>query len=50
VKAIVVEIDELVSRIKAEFKIQMKDDEPLSMNMLTTGKSAIDIEMNSSLA
>ncbi len=43
-KAIAVEIDELVSRIKADFKIQMKNDEPLSMNMLTTGKSAIDID------
>ncbi len=41
-KAIVVEIDELVSRIKADRKIQMKEEEPLSMNMFT-GKSAIDI-------
>ncbi|CAF1209362.1 unnamed protein product [Adineta steineri] len=43
VKVIVVGIDELVSRIKADFKIQMKEEEPLPMNILTTGQSAINI-------
>ncbi len=41
-KAIVVEIDELISRIKADHKIQMKEEEPLSMNMFT-GKSTLEI-------
>jgi tetratricopeptide (TPR) repeat protein len=43
VKAITTEIDELVSRINADLIVQMKEEEPLSMNMLTTGKSAMEI-------
>ncbi len=42
-KAIVTEIDELVSRINADLIVHMKEEEPLSMNMLSTGKSATEI-------
>ncbi|CAF1102523.1 unnamed protein product [Adineta steineri] len=43
VKIIIVGIDELVSRIKADFKIQMKEEEPLPIDKLTTGKSTTEI-------
>ncbi|CAF3398604.1 unnamed protein product [Rotaria sp. Silwood2] len=42
-KGVVVEIDELVSQIKADHKVQEKEEEPLSMNMFTTGKSTTGI-------
>ncbi|CAF3754058.1 unnamed protein product [Rotaria socialis] len=40
VKAVAVDINELVSRMKVDVKICMKEEEPLSMNMLSTGQSA----------
>ncbi|CAF4171894.1 unnamed protein product, partial [Rotaria sordida] len=39
VKAVVVELDELVSRIQANHKIQKKVEEPLSINIFTTSTS-----------
>ncbi|CAF3739608.1 unnamed protein product [Rotaria sp. Silwood1] len=39
-KAVVVELDELVSRIKADYKIQKIIEEPLAINIFTTGSSA----------
>ena len=46
IKAVVVDIDELVSRIQADHKIQVKMDEPLSIDIFSGGKSmeAIDGE------
>ncbi|CAF5146463.1 unnamed protein product, partial [Rotaria sp. Silwood1] len=47
VKAVVVELDELVSRIKTDHKIQKKVEEPLSISVLNTsidtGKSTIGV-------
>ncbi|CAF3774854.1 unnamed protein product, partial [Rotaria sp. Silwood1] len=40
VKAVVVELDELISRIKAEHKIQKMVEEPLSINIFTTSAGA----------
>ncbi|CAF3915640.1 unnamed protein product [Rotaria sp. Silwood1] len=40
VRAVVVELDELVSRIKADHKIQKVVEEPLSINIFTTGGGA----------
>ncbi|CAF1479083.1 unnamed protein product, partial [Rotaria sordida] len=40
VKAVVVEPDELVTRIKADHKIQKKLEEPLAMDFYTTGSDA----------
>ncbi|CAF3856915.1 unnamed protein product [Rotaria sp. Silwood1] len=40
VKAVVVELDELISRIKADHKIQKMVEEPLSINIFTTGAGA----------
>ncbi|CAF3158929.1 unnamed protein product [Rotaria sp. Silwood2] len=40
VRAVVVELDELVSRIKADHKIQKMVEEPLSINIFTTGGGA----------
>ena len=39
-KAVVVEVDELISRIKVDHKIQKKVEEPLSFNIFTTSASA----------
>ncbi|CAF1502311.1 unnamed protein product [Adineta steineri] len=39
VKAVVVDLDELVTRIKADHRIQKNVEEPLSLNFFTTGKS-----------
>ncbi|CAF3945779.1 unnamed protein product, partial [Rotaria sp. Silwood1] len=36
VKAVIVELDELIVRIKTDYKIQKKVEEPLSMNIFTT--------------
>jgi hypothetical protein len=35
VKGVIVELDELVSRIERDYKIQKKVDEPLSINIFT---------------
>ncbi|CAF3916454.1 unnamed protein product [Rotaria sp. Silwood1] len=47
VKAVVVELDELIARIKADHKIQKMVEEPLSINIFTTstgvGKSTMGI-------
>ncbi|CAF0961802.1 unnamed protein product [Rotaria sordida] len=40
VRAVVVELDELISRIKADHKIQKMVEEPLSINIFTTGGGA----------
>ncbi|CAF5088812.1 unnamed protein product, partial [Rotaria sp. Silwood1] len=40
VKAAVVQLDELVSRIKDDYKIQKIVEEPLSINTFTTGSGA----------
>ncbi|CAF4931081.1 unnamed protein product, partial [Rotaria sp. Silwood1] len=40
VKAVVVELDELISRIKADHKIQKMVEEPLSINIFTTSADA----------
>ncbi|CAF3665526.1 unnamed protein product [Rotaria sp. Silwood1] len=40
IKAVVVEIDELITRIKADHKIQKIVEQPLSINIFTTGSSA----------
>ncbi|CAF4595262.1 unnamed protein product [Rotaria sp. Silwood2] len=40
VRAVVVELDELVSRIKVDHKIQKMVEEPLSINIFTTGGGA----------
>ncbi|CAF3874260.1 unnamed protein product [Rotaria sp. Silwood1] len=40
VKAVVVQLDELVSRIKDDYKIQKIVEEPLSINTFTTGSGA----------
>ncbi|CAM4840345.1 unnamed protein product, partial [Rotaria magnacalcarata] len=40
VKAVVVELDELVSRIKADHKIQKMVEEPLSINIFTSSTDA----------
>ncbi|CAF4757278.1 unnamed protein product [Rotaria sp. Silwood2] len=40
IKAVVVELDELVSRIKADYKIQKSVEEPFSINTFTTGSVA----------
>ncbi|CAF1334245.1 unnamed protein product [Rotaria sp. Silwood1] len=40
VKAVIVELDELVSRIKDDYKIQKIVEEPLSINTFTTGSGA----------
>lgn len=42
-KAVVTEIDDLVSRINVDHKIQLKEEEPLTMNMFTKGKSTTEI-------
>ena len=39
-KAVVVEVDELISRISEDHKIQKKVEEPLSINIFTTSDSA----------
>ena len=39
-KAVVVDLDELVARIKSDHKIQKKVEEPLSINIFTTGADA----------
>ncbi|CAF4119322.1 unnamed protein product, partial [Adineta steineri] len=45
VKAVIVKLDELVSRIKSDHEIQKKVEEPLSMNIYTTNadKSTIGV-------
>ncbi|CAF4600896.1 unnamed protein product, partial [Rotaria sp. Silwood2] len=40
IKAVVVELDELVSRIKADYKIQKSVEEPFSINTFTIGSGA----------
>ncbi|CAF4524477.1 unnamed protein product, partial [Rotaria sp. Silwood2] len=40
VKDVVVELDELVTRIKADYKIQKSVEEPFSINTFTTGSGA----------
>ncbi|CAF1281319.1 unnamed protein product [Rotaria sordida] len=40
VKAVIVELDELVARIKADHKIQKIVEQPLSINIFTTGSGA----------
>ncbi|CAM4930260.1 unnamed protein product [Rotaria socialis] len=40
VKAVVVELDELISRIKADYKIQKMVEEPLSINFFTGNSTA----------
>ncbi|CAF4770404.1 unnamed protein product [Rotaria sp. Silwood1] len=40
IKAVVVELDELISRIKADHKIQKMVEEPLSINIFTTNTGA----------
>ncbi|CAF4405818.1 unnamed protein product, partial [Rotaria sp. Silwood2] len=42
--AVVVALEELVSRIKADHKIQKKVDEPFSINMFSAGKSTTEIK------
>ncbi len=39
-KAVVVEVDELISRINADHQIQKKVEEPLPINIFTTSASA----------
>ncbi len=41
-KAVVVEIDELISRIKLDHTIQGKEEEPLSMNMFNKSTTSIN--------
>ena len=44
VKAVIVDIDELISRIQADHKIQVKMDEPLSISIFNGGKSTGEID------
>jgi tetratricopeptide (TPR) repeat protein len=44
VKGVIIELDELISRVKGDHKMQMKVAEPLSINMFTTGKSIAGVD------
>ena len=44
IKAVIVDIDELISRIQADHKSQVKVDEPLSINIFRGGKSTIGVD------
>ncbi|CAF4485571.1 unnamed protein product [Rotaria sp. Silwood2] len=44
VKAVVTELDKLVSRIKSDHKVQQIIEQPLSINIFTSGKSTGDVD------